>query len=47
MTLKVATVDLENELSHKGPFLGPKRSKNSINIDLSILEESFRIYTSR
>ena len=28
MTLRVATLDLENELSHKGPFMGPKEFIN-------------------
>ena len=46
MTLRVATLDLEARLITKNLFMGSKKVQNSINIDLSIHEESWKLFTS-
>ena len=46
LALRVSTLILETKLNHKNPFLGRKEVQNSINIDLSIYEVSWKLYTS-
>ena len=46
LALRVATLRVETDLTHKNPFLGRIEVQNTINMDLSIHEESWELFTS-